>query len=179
RSRKNRIANAAASATTVSSRARSAPFQYGLEVSASQKMCLSKLANTSGSNLLHITHRNLLLLRQHLQRAVLLQRFDRGSQRRAELRIRLAVVDPERIGLREEIRDRQLAGIVLLLVRAGGVLRQHRVGPPEQDLGDRVLVPGIALQVHLRLARRLELIVQALEIVLVLRRSLNRDVLPG
>ena len=40
------MTQAVASETSVSSMARSAPFQYGLEESASQKMCLSKLAST-------------------------------------------------------------------------------------------------------------------------------------
>ena len=40
------ITQAAANETSVNSRARSAPLQYGLEVSASQKMWVSKLAST-------------------------------------------------------------------------------------------------------------------------------------
>src|SRR2546425_1040545 len=80
---------------------------------------------------------------------------------------------------REELRDRQLAGVLRLLVTAFGVLCQHGVGTADQQLRDRVGVAGIALQVHLRLARRLELIVQRLQVHLVLRSGLNRDILPG
>ena len=40
------MTHAAASETHVSSMARSAPVQYGLDVSASQKMWVSKLAST-------------------------------------------------------------------------------------------------------------------------------------
>ena len=44
--RKNPITQATANETSVSSSARSAPCQYGPEVSASQKMWVSKLAST-------------------------------------------------------------------------------------------------------------------------------------
>src|SRR4051812_44904198 len=91
--RKNASTDAAPSVAHVSSRARSAPLQYGPEVSASQKICLSKLATTVAPNLLHVGDRNLMLRRDLLHRPVLLQRLDRAAQRRSQLLVRRAVVD--------------------------------------------------------------------------------------
>src|SRR5205807_9205523 len=132
--RKNPITQAAASETRVSSRASSAPSRYGLDVSASQKRWRSKLASTRDYDLLHIGHRDLVLRGDLPQRPVLLQLLDRGTERGAELRVGLAVVDPERIRLGEQIGDRELAGVLLLLVRPGRVLREHGVGPADQQL---------------------------------------------
>src|ERR687886_523262 len=112
------IRNAAPSEAQVSPMARSAPLQYGPERSTSQKRWVSKLASTRGATLLHVTRGNLLLLRQLLQRPVALQRGDRRPERLPELRIRLAVVDPEGVGLREEVRERELPRMLLLLVCA-------------------------------------------------------------
>src|SRR5689334_62430 len=137
--------------------ARSAPFQYGSEESASQKMCVSKLATTVATNLLHVAGGNLVLRRDLLHRAVLLQRLDRRLQTGPELLVGLAVVDPKRVRLREQIRDRELPGVRLALERTGRVLRQHGVGAADQELPDGVGVARIALQVHLRLAGGLEL----------------------
>ena len=47
--------HAAASDATVSSKARSAPFQYGLEVSACQKMWVSKVASTRVPSIAYFT----------------------------------------------------------------------------------------------------------------------------
>src|SRR5919199_2421713 len=80
------ITHAAASETTVSSTASSAPVRYGLERSASQKMWVSKGASTRGGGLPHVGHRKLMLQREPLQRPVALQLRDRGPQRLAELR---------------------------------------------------------------------------------------------
>src|SRR5438128_2491665 len=132
--RKNPITHAAASETTVSSTARSAPVRYGLDRSASQKMWVSKAAITRGRGLRHVGHRKLMLQREPLQRPVLLQLRDRGAQRLPELPVRLAVVDPERVALREEIRDRQLPRLLLLLERGRGVLRHDRVGAADEQL---------------------------------------------
>src|SRR5919109_933395 len=120
--------HAAASEASVSSIARSAPVRYGSDESASQKMSVSKLASTRRCVLLHIGHRDLMLRRDLLQRPALLEFLHRGAERGPELRVRLAVVDPERVRLREEVRDRELAGVLLLLERTGRVLRQHRIG---------------------------------------------------
>src|SRR5919199_5955361 len=144
------ITHAAASETTVSSMARSAPVRYGLERSASQKTWVSKAASTRAPRLLHVGHRKLPLQREPLQRPVALQLRDRDPQRRPELPVRLAVVDPERVALGEEVRDRQLPRVLLLLVGRGGVLRHDRVGAADEQLRDGVRVAGIALQVHLR-----------------------------
>src|SRR5919202_6654730 len=131
--RKNPITHAAASETTVSSTARSAPVLYGLERSASQKMWVSKLASTRGRGLPHVGHRKLMLQREPLQRPVLLQLRDRGPQRRPELRVRPAVVDPERVALGEEVRDRQLPRVLFLLERRGSVLRHDHVGAADEQ----------------------------------------------
>src|SRR5205823_12726088 len=106
----------------------------------------SKLASTRGAKLLHVTRGDLLLLRQLLQRPVLLQRGDRRAERLPELRVRLAVVDPEGVGLREEVPDRELARVLPLLVRALGVLREDCVRAADQELRDRVRVAGVAAQ---------------------------------
>src|SRR5437867_17086 len=90
--RKNPMTHAEASDATVSSRARSAPFQYGLEENASQKMWVSKVASTRVDRLLHVSRRNLLLCCELLERAVLLQRFDRRLERGAELLVGLSIV---------------------------------------------------------------------------------------
>src|SRR3954449_7148446 len=124
--------SAAASAAHVSAMARSAPLQYGSEVSASQNRWVSKLASTLTASLLHVTRGNLLLRRQLLERAVLPQRRDRALQRLAHLLVGLAVVDPERVLLREEIADRQLVRMLALLVRAFGVLSQDGVGAADK-----------------------------------------------
>src|SRR5918911_4309097 len=105
--RKNPITHAAASETTVSSMARSAPVQYGLDRSASQKMWVSKAASTRGCDLLHVAHRDLVLHGELLQRPLLPERRDRAAERLPELRLRLAVVDPERVLLGEQVRDRE------------------------------------------------------------------------
>src|SRR5437764_1245942 len=81
--------------------ARSAPLQYGAEVSASQNRWVSKLASTLRASLLHVARRDLLLRGQLPQRAVLLQRPDRALERLAELRVGLAVIDPEGVLLGE------------------------------------------------------------------------------
>src|SRR5919204_3290105 len=173
------ITHAAASEMTVTSMARSAPVRYGLERSASQKMWVSKLASTRGRGLPHVGHRKLMLQREPLQRSVLLQLRDRRAQRLPELRVRLAVVDPERVALREEIRDHELPRMLLLLERGRGVLRHDRVGAADEQLRDGVRVAGIALQVHLRPALGLEPLVQGLEVLLVLRPGLHGDGLSG
>src|SRR5262249_1388139 len=87
--------------------------------------CRSSRAPLAAS-LLHVGGRDLLLRGELLQRPVLLQRLDRGLERGPELLVGLPVVDPERVGLREEVRDRELPGVPALLVRALRVLRQHR-----------------------------------------------------
>src|SRR5207237_2078323 len=134
---------------------RSAPLQYGPDESASQNRWASKLASTLSTSLLHVTRRDLLLRSELLHRAVLLQRRNRTLERLAQLRVGLPIVDPEGVGLGEEVRDRQVPGMLFLLVRPLGVLREHRVRAPDQQLSDRVGVAGIPLQVHLRLAGRL------------------------
>src|SRR3954470_21378982 len=159
--------SAAASAAHVSAMARSAPLQYGSEVSASQNRWVSKLASTLTGVLLHVTRGNLLLRRQLLERAVLPQRRDRTLQRLAHLLVGLAVVDAEGVLLGEEVGDGQLVRMLPLLVRALGVLSQDCVGAADQQLPDRVGITGIARQIHLRLARRLELVVQGLQVRLV------------
>src|SRR2546421_11625204 len=131
------------------------------------------------SRLLHVTRGNLLLGRKLLQRPVLLQRGDRRPERLPELGIRLAVVDPEGVGLREEVRDRELSRMLLLLIGTFRVLRQDGVRATDQELCDRVRVARIAAQVHLRLAGSLEPVVQILQIQLVLRSALDGDVLTG
>src|SRR5438105_1175346 len=108
--------------------ARSAPFQYGPEVSASQKRWVSKLASTRGRTLLHVRRRQLVLRGELRHRAVLLQRRDRTPERGPERGVRLAVVDPERVLLGEQVGDLQLAGVLADLVRGRGVLREDGVG---------------------------------------------------
>src|SRR5438309_5322060 len=175
--RKNPMTHAAASDAIVSSRARSAPFQYGLEMSASQKMWVSKVASTRVDRLLHVSRRDLLLRCEPLERAVLLQRLDRRLASGAELLVGLSVVDAKGVRLGKQIRDRELARVLLLVRTRCRILGQHCIGSPEEDLGDRILVPRVALEVHLRLARRLELVVQGLEVILVFRACLDGDVL--
>src|SRR5262249_31158471 len=130
-------------------------------------------------SLLHVTSRNLLLGRKLLQGPVLLQLRNGEPQRLSELRIRLAVVDPEGVALGEEVPDGELARMLPLLVRAFGVLAEHCVGASDEQLRDRVRVTRIAREVHLGLSLRFELVVQGLEVELVLRPGLNRDVLAG
>src|SRR2546428_4080109 len=155
--RKNPMTHAAASDAIVSSRARSAPFQYGLEESASQKTWVSKVASTRVESLLHVSRRDLLLSCELLERAVLLQRLDRRLERGPELRVGLSVVDAKGVRLGEQVRDRELAR-VLPLVRAGRrVLGQHCIGSPEADFRDRLLVARVGLGGPLRLACGLEL----------------------
>src|SRR5438034_11368413 len=101
-------------------------------------MWLSKLASTLATNLLHVGHGNLVLRRDLLQRPILLQRLDRTTQSRPQLLVRRAVVDAERVGLGEQVRNRELPGVLLLLIRTGRVLRQHRIGTADQDLPDGV-----------------------------------------
>src|SRR5919108_5731191 len=177
--RKNPITHAAASETSVSSSARSAPSRYGSEESASQKMWVSKLASTRDRGLLHVGHRDLVLQRDLPQRLVLLQRSDRRTKRRAELLVGRAVVDAERIRLGEEVGDCELARMLLLLEGAGCVLGENGIGTSDQQLRHRVRVAGVALEIHLSPAGRLELVVQRLEVLLVLRPRLDGDVLPG
>src|SRR5437660_1607671 len=170
---------AAPSDAHVSPMARSAPLQYGAEVSASQNRWVSKLASTLRASLLHVARGDLLLRCQPLQRAVLLQRLDRALERLAELRVGLAVIDPEGVLLREQVGDRELAGMLSLLIRTLRVLCEDGVGPSDQQLGDRVGVARIAGEVHLRFPGRLELVVQALQVHLVLGTGLHGDVLTG
>src|SRR4051812_8880557 len=127
---------AAASAAHVSAMARSAPLQYGSEGSASQNRWVSKLASTLTGVLLHVTRGNLLLRRQLLERAVLPQRRDRALQRLPHLLVGLAVVDPERVLLGEEVGNPQLVRMLPLLVRAFRVLGQDSVGTADQQLSD-------------------------------------------
>src|SRR5438128_817461 len=159
--------------------ARSAPLQYGPEESASQNRWVSKLASTLAASLLHVTRGNLLSGRELLQGSVLLECLDRAAQGGPELLVRRAVVDPEGVGLREEVRDREFARMLLLLVRTFRVLSEHGIRASDQQLRDRVGVARIALEVHLRLPGRLELVVQVLEVLLVLGPRLNGDVLSG
>src|SRR5918911_220839 len=107
------ITHAAASEMSVSSMARSAPVRYGLERSASQKIWVSKLASTRSCELLHVGQRDLVLQRELPQRSVLLELRDRDAERLPDLRVRLAVVDPERVPLREQVCDRELPGMLL------------------------------------------------------------------
>src|SRR5439155_6906840 len=150
--RKNPMTHAVASDATVSSRARSAPSQYGLEESASQKMWVSKVASTRADRLLHVTRRNLLLRCELLERAVLLQGLDRRLQRGAELRVGFSVVDAEGIRLGEQVSDRELTRVLLLVRASRRVLRQDRISSSYEDLRDRVLVARVTLEGHLRLA---------------------------
>src|SRR5438105_12191793 len=151
---------AAPSDAHVSPMARSAPLQYGPEESASQNRWVSKLASTLAASLLHVTRGNLLSGRELLQGAVLLECLDRAAQGGPELLVRRAVVDPEGVGLGEEVRDRELARMLLFLVRTFRVLSEHGIRASDQQLRDRVGVARIALEVHLRLPGRLELVVQ-------------------
>src|SRR2546425_23592 len=79
------ITIAAASETIVNPRARSAPFQYGSEVSASQKRWVWKLATTRGGPLLHVRGGQLVLRGEPRQRAVRPQRRHGRAQCCAEL----------------------------------------------------------------------------------------------
>src|SRR5262245_15330864 len=176
--RKNATTVAAASDAIVSSSASSAPCQYGLDDSASQKTCASKLASTAAAALPHVADRDLILRREPPQGAVLLELLDRRAKGRAELLVRRAVVDAEGVGLGEQIRDRELPGMLLLLVRPRRVLGQNRVRPADQELRHRVGVAGIALQRELRPSAGLELLVERLEVLLVLRPCLHRNRLP-
>ena len=160
--RKKPITHATASETSVNSRARSAPFQYGLELSASQKMWVSKLASTRARDLLHVRDRDLMLGCDLLQRAVLLQCLDRGAERGAHLLVRRAVIDPERVRLREQVGERELARMGCSLICTRGVLGQDGIGASDQELRNGIRVTRIALQRELRPARRLELVVRAL-----------------
>src|SRR5207253_11143726 len=111
--------------------------------------------------LLHVADRDLVLLREVRQRSVRLQRLQTGGDLRAE-RVALAVVDAERVLLRERVRNRDLPGMSLGLERERGVLREDDVGAAEDHLCDRIVVTRVALEVEadLRLPR--------LEVVLVL-----------
>src|SRR5437763_1758166 len=164
---KKPITIAVASETIVSSRAVSAPRQYGPEESADQKRCESKLATTVSS--LHVADRDLVFRRQLGERPVRPQRLDAARDLRPE-RVSLAVVDPELVLLRERVADRDLPRVRLRLERERGVLRQDDVGAAEDHLRDRVVVAGVALQVEadLRLLR--------LQVLLVLRAGLHGDV---
>jgi hypothetical protein len=55
--------------------------------------------------------RDLMLRGDLLQRPVLLQRLDRRLQRGAQLGLPFPVIDSERVGLREQVGDCELAGL--------------------------------------------------------------------
>src|SRR5579864_9844215 len=78
--------------------------------------CRSSRTPVSRS-LLHVTCRDLLLRCELLEGPVLLQFHDRGLQRLAELRVRGAVVDPERVALGKQVPDRELARMLALGTR--------------------------------------------------------------
>src|SRR5580765_6264292 len=120
-----------------------------------------------------------MLGRDLLQRAVFLQLLDRGAERGAHLLVRRAVIDPERVRLRKQVGERELARMGLLLKCTRGVLGQDSIGASDQKLRDGIRVTRIALQRELRPPRRLELLVERFEVLLVLGARLKGDELAG
>src|SRR5437867_3593530 len=82
--------------------------QNGPEVSASQNRWVSKLPSSGGFLLLHVAGRDPVLGGEALHRPVRLQRRDRRLELCAERRVGLAVVDPKRVRLREQVADLDL-----------------------------------------------------------------------
>src|SRR5262245_6942295 len=150
----------------VSSRARSAPLQYGSEESASQKSPVSKPTSV----LLDRAGRDLVLHRDLGERSVRLELLDAHSDLLADRPdVALAEVDAERVARGECVADGDLPRMLLRLVRVRRVLRQDGVGAAEQHLRDGVVVAGIALK------READLLLQRLQVLLVLRPRLNGD----
>src|SRR6059058_4428874 len=107
--------------------------------------------------LLDVGRRDLVLRRQLRQRAGNPQLLDAVADLHSErARVGLPVVDPEGVGRTEREADRDLAGVRLRLEGERRVLCQHCVSATEQNLGDRIVVAGIALQ------REAELLLQRL-----------------